>query len=117
MLEPPDLDLTFGNESERGVALAEFLVACVALEEWRSLARSHQPVPQDQLARLRSAEPGESSEAKLRRWAALFDDELTAVFESRNRVAHGLRMSDGELRGAHWLASHLLQLVQPAAVA
>jgi len=48
-------------------------------------------------------EHGDTVEIKLRRWASLFGDEIEAVMESRNRVVHGLRLSDRELLSAHWL--------------
>jgi len=116
VLEPPDLKRVFGSERERGRALAEFLLACLALDDWQTVAFSRRPLPQDRRALLQSAEPGDSPELKLGRWVALYEDELIAVFESRNRIEHGLRISDGELRGAHWLATHLLELLQPVAV-
>jgi hypothetical protein len=51
---------------------------------------------------------------KLAGWADLFDDELRAVSDARNRAVHGIRIGDRELRGAVWLARNLLALVESA---
>jgi hypothetical protein len=114
MLEEPSLDLPFVDERERGLAFAQLLSACVELEKWQELALNPKSLSSDQRhALIGSLEAGDTVELKLRRWASLFDDELRAVFESRNRVVHGLRLGDKELRGAVWLAQHLLSLIHP----
>lgn len=101
MLESPDLDQAFGGERERTRVIAQFLSACVELEDWKHLVGAAIPPP------------GDTTESRRRRFLALFDEELTAVFDARNRVVHGLRLSDRELRGAVWLAQRLLAVIRP----
>lgn len=112
MLEPPNLDSPFQDESERASVMATFLTACVQLEEWKDLAQGLSAISAHQREVLqRSLEKGDFPEQKLQRWATLFDDEIEAAFASRNRIAHGIKINDRELRGAHWLALHLLELI------
>lgn len=114
MLEDPALELPYADESDRGRALAELLSACADLEEWRSAAQHPITLGSAQRDALAvGLVGGDSVEMKLQRWVSLFEDEISAVLETRNRVVHGLRLSDKELRGAVWLARHLLGLVGP----
>jgi hypothetical protein len=110
---PPDLDLPFANDRERARALAAFLENCGAIETWVEYAASPTTIPAEVRKTLElSIEPGDALELKLRRWANLFADEIRAVLDARSRVIHGMGLGDKELRGATWLANHLLGLVQ-----
>jgi hypothetical protein len=114
VLEEPYLGLPFVDERQRGLALAQLLSACVELEKWQEPALNPNSLSSDQRhALISTLDAGDTVESKLRRWASLFDDELRAVFESRNRVVHGLRPGGKELRGAVWLAQNLLSLIHP----
>lgn len=114
MLEEPYLDQPFVGERERGLALAQFLSACVELEKWQELALNPDSLsPDERHALVGSLDEGDTVEAKLGRWVSLFDDELRAVLESRNRVVHGFRLGDKELRGAVWLSQNLLSFIRP----
>jgi hypothetical protein len=118
VLDKPHLDLPFADERERGLALAQLLNACVELERWEELVLDPAGLSLDERHALSdSLDVGDTVESKLRRWASLFGDELRAVLESRNRVVHGVRLGDPELRGAVWLAQGLLGLLHPIGAA
>lgn len=116
MLEPPDLDHPL-TEQDRAVTLARFLGTCVGLEYWLRLADGDH-VPSDvRDAMSTRMQGGDSPELMLTRWQNLFEEELRAVFHSRNRLVHGVRLTDKELRGADWLANQLLRLIDPGLAA
>lgn len=117
MLEPPGLRTPYANDSERGAALAELLGACMAIEQWLRVAAERKLTPDRSATLSKSLQPGDTPELKLERWSALFDEELRAVIDARNRAIHGVRLGDAELRGAVWLARHLLRLLDPAQAA
>jgi hypothetical protein len=115
MAEAPDLTVPFENDRERGVFLADLLYLTTQLDQWRDWSLNIEALSPGQRAQLASAVgPGDTPDLKLQRWITLFDDELRAVSDARNRAVHGIRLSDRELRGAVWLARHLLELVEPA---
>lgn len=116
MVEPPDLKTPFENDSERAIALAELLQACAALERWIYLAANPERMTDEQRSEIGPLlDPDDLPEDKLRRWGSIFDQELRAVIDARNRAVHGLRLGDTELRGATWLAKRLLDLVTQGA--
>jgi hypothetical protein len=118
MVEPPDLHVPFGSDSERAAELARLLNLCSELERWLNLAAGPIVLSEERRAVLvASLAPGDTPESKLSRWATLFEDELRVVFDSRSRAVHGIRLGDPELRGTTWLADHLLQLIGPATAA
>lgn len=117
MLEPPDLSRPFVGDQDRAEALVGLLRACEDLRRWIVLADVDH-LPEEAVDDLSvRVQPEESSEMMLARWRSLFDDELQAVFDSRNRFVHGLRLTDKELRSAQWLARELLRLVDPSEAA
>ena len=111
---PPDLSTPFASDKERTAAVARLLWSCFELELWQAAATGTLGEAQRQTLR-RGLAPGDTPEGKLQRWAALFDEELRAALATRNAVAHGQRVSDPDLRGAEWLALHLLSLLDPDA--
>jgi hypothetical protein len=114
MAELQSIAAPFENDSERSACLVELLHLSAQLERWRELAISPEALPSDRRTDLASAAvPGDDPVLKLTRWVSLFDDELRAVFDARNRAIHGIRLGDRELRGATWLARHLLELIEP----
>jgi hypothetical protein len=113
MFDPPDLDLPFNDDRERATVLARFLGLCIELESWHEYAMIPELLtPARRRVVKASTQLGDTPEQILARWIANFRDELEAAFDSRNRVVHGLRLSDRELRGAEWLARQLLQLIE-----
>jgi hypothetical protein len=113
MPQQPDLETPFTDERERGAAFATLLGACVELERWRALARAELP-PGSSEQPTHATEVGDPAGFEPARWLELFEDELLAVFDVRNRVVHGVRLSDTELRSANWLAVELLGLLTAA---
>jgi hypothetical protein len=112
MVEPPDLERPFAGDSERAVTLAELLRACVELEKWINLSADPARLTPEQKGSINtSANSNVSPEQGLQRWETVFDDELRAVIDARNRAIHGIRLGDAELRGASWLARGLLALL------
>jgi hypothetical protein len=113
----PQLDLPYRDEDERAGDLFRLIELDRRLHEWLDLAsRPPYEWPADALDTVIHAPPylaGDSPEAKLRRWASLFNEEIQIVREVRNRLVHNLRVTDGELRGAVWIAHHLLALLGP----
>lgn len=112
VFEPPELDRPFTSERDRADAMARFLRAFNELEFLGDFAgldtlpahvRSHMSAS--------SLAPGDSIEHRLRRWSNLFSDEITALRDARNRMVHGIAVSDAELKGADWLARQLLRMV------
>jgi hypothetical protein len=115
MAEAPDLATPFQNDSERGRYLLDLLQLTTQLEQWRDWALNPDALsPRHRAVLATSMAPGDSPELKLAGWADLFDDELRAVSDARNRAVHGIRIGDRELRGAVWLARNLLALVESA---
>jgi hypothetical protein len=115
MVESPDLSTPFANDSERALYLAELLELSAELERWNGLAASYGILSAEQRREVLvgTAIPGDDAGKKLKRWSTLFDEEIQAVLDARNRAVHGVRLGDPELRGATWLAHHLLDLVLP----
>jgi hypothetical protein len=117
-MEPPELDRPFTTERERTEALSTFLDACIALQTWLDTARANVSMSPDQRQILSMRlESGDSPEQKLGRWANLFDDELKATLDVRNRIVHGMAVPDRDLRGCTWLARRLLSYLEPATAA
>ena len=112
MFEQPDLSKPYSNEAERAAALSVLLRLSLELEQWLDAAAY--PGGMSPARRATLSFPiieGDNPESRISRWANLFDDELRVVLDSRNRVVHGLRLNDKEIRGAVWLAGQLLRLV------
>ena len=114
MAEAPDLTAPFENDRERGTYLADLLYLTTQLDQWRAWAMNPDARSVQQRDTLSTTLAGDNPELSLERWANLFDDELRAVSDARNRAVHGIRLGDRELRGAVWLARHLLELVESA---
>jgi hypothetical protein len=114
MVEPPDLQAPFRNDTERSLELAALLKSSVALERWLQLSADPMSIPGDLRGLLEdSIQGGDTVELRLRRWANVYSEELRAVLDARNRAVHGIRLTDTELRGAAWLARYLLGLLEP----
>lgn len=117
LTDPPDLAARFADDSERGRALADVLHASNEIETWLQYAADPTSLPADARASLEAdLAAGDAPELKLQRWRSLFADEIRAVLDARNRIVHGIRLTDAEIRGASWLARRLLLLIgSPAA--
>jgi len=110
-LDPPALDRNLGTE-ERAAVLAEVLHADATLQRLaRFVSVAESDWPQDIKALFsRSPVETEQPEDVLRRWWNLFQDEVTLVHHTRNRLVHQVRVSDAELLKASWLANHLIEI-------
>ena len=119
MLEPPDVADVFASDEERADAIVELVGVDRRLREWRDAREGiSEELPPDLRRRLlhQERELGDSPEARLARWVTIFLGDLEIVHDTRSRVVHGLRTTDGEIRGAIWLGRRLLELLEgPAA--
>lgn len=108
-----DLDRRYADEDERATAIVRLLTLDQELRVWSEVSLD---VPitlsTDQRDRLRAVlVPGDIPELKLKRWKEMFDEEIGVVHDARSRVVHSVSVGDPELRGAVWLAEHLLELL------
>jgi hypothetical protein len=108
MAESPDLEVPFTNDSERAAFIAELLSLSARLQLWRDQATNLAPVTE---------ETQKKSDLRPSEWADIFETELEALFAARDRVVHGIRLSDRELRGAVWLAQQLVELLESRTIA
>jgi hypothetical protein len=114
MLEPAGVNTPFSTDDERAEAIERLLVRDRELQWWLTIARaSESELPSDIRDRLvrQPLQAGDSPEFRLRRWASVFQEEIDMIHDTRSRVVHGIRTSDGDIRGAVWLAVHLLGLL------
>ena len=112
-LEPPDVDRALGTE-ERAAELAALLQADAELQQLAAfvdVAESEWPPDICALAP-RSPLPAESASQFLQRWWLLFEDEVSLVHQTRNRLVHQLPVSDAELLRARWWAMRLIGIVR-----
>lgn len=112
--EPPDLDKPFSGPREKTEVLSRILDLSVALEAWRDSAASGGLTDSQRLQLLSHLGDYDTPERKLRVWANLFADELSAVLSVRNGIIHGRPIGAKDLRAAEWLANRLLEYLQPA---
>jgi hypothetical protein len=114
MAESPDLEVPFTNDSERAGYIAELLSLSARLQLWRDQA-THMAPPTEEARTARRGvrpEPRHRHDLAPNEWANLFETELDALFAARDRVVHGMRLGDRELRGAVWLAEQLVELLE-----
>lgn len=114
MLEPPDLAQSFASDRQRADSIVELVTIDRHLQDWVHVrAQMSDELPPGVRGRLlqQPARPGDSPEARLARWVAIFGDDLEIVHDTRSRVVHGVRTPDGEIRGAVWLGRRLLDLL------
>jgi len=111
----PELDRPYLDEDDRAADFETLIQLDRRLYGWLELAsRPAGPVRRellDALAGAGSTGKLTLSEAELRHWASVFGEEIQIVRHVRNRLVHGIEVSDSELRGAVWMAARLLALV------
>ena len=112
-LTPPDLGKPYSTETDRADAREALLLYWAAIESLIKLAK--QPASQwsDQqkslFPSLTQSGPPEPPDRRLQRWLDLYTDEINLVMDVRNRLVHGGTMvTDPELRGAVYLARHVI---------
>jgi hypothetical protein len=113
-LTPPDLGKPYSTEADRADAREALLLYWVAIESLIKLAK--QPASQwsDQQKSLfpsPSAQggPPEPPDRRLQRWLDIYSDEINLVRDVRSRLVHGgMLVTDPELRGAVYLARHVV---------
>jgi hypothetical protein len=110
-LEPPNLDLALSTE-ERAKLLADILRMDADLQHLAVYVRVPETDWPTEIKALFSRSPLETERPAdvLRRWWILFQDEVTLLHETRNRLVHQVRVSDAELLRARWLASLLMEV-------
>lgn len=115
MLEPPDTAQRFVSDEERADAIVRLVGIDRRLRDWLQLrVEKPEQLPEDVRARLlrHPVGSGESPESRLARWVTVFGDDIDTIHDTRSRVVHGLRASDGEINGAIWLGLRLLALLE-----
>jgi hypothetical protein len=109
---PPDLSQLFTTEAERSEAREALLLYWHAIELLLRLA--DQPASQwsdQQRSLFPHSVPGGPSEPpqdRLQRWLTVYGDEIKTIRDVRNRVVHRGIVTDPELRGAVYIARHVI---------
>jgi hypothetical protein len=111
-LTPPDLGRPYGTEADRVDAREALLLYWNVIESLVVLADlpGSQWSPQ-QASLFPSSVPGgppEPPQHRLQRWLNLYSDEISVIREVRNRLVHRGIVADSELRGAAYLARHVI---------
>ncbi len=107
---PPELNEPFKDATERGLARQQLLDYYSRLEEVRQLAVLPSELWEpEQAERFPTSASGHSEHPaeRLRRWRALFTEELRHLKMARDAAVHE-RIPDVELRTADYLARRLL---------
>lgn len=111
-LTPPDLGKPYSTEAERADAREALLLYWYAIEALTKLA--DQPTSEwspQQTSLFPSSVPGgppEPAQHRLQRWLNLYTDEINIIRDVRNRLVHRGIVTDSELRGAVYLARHVM---------
>ena len=114
-LTPPDLSQPYGTEAERAAAREALLLYWYAIESLTRLADQPPAQWSPQQMGLFSGSvqegPPEPPQQRLRRWRNLYEDEINIIRDVRNRLVHGGLVTDPELRGASYIARHVISTV------
>ena len=120
---PPDLGRPYGSAQERAADAENLIVYWYALEALIALARiPHQNWSGAQAALVDGFSHGggeqrlmpDAQAERLRRWTALYREELDLIRDVRNRIVRADIVTDPELVGATWLARQVLATVAGA---
>ena len=115
MLEPPDIARRFESDDERAEAIVRLADLDRRIQAWHKVSADSGDALPTQVRELllrRPMPPGETPELRLNRWMMIFNDDIDTVHDARARVIHGVRVPDVDLRGAVWLAQHLIDLLE-----
>ena len=114
-LTPPDLGRPYSTEADRAADREGLLSYWDAIKVLTKLAS--QPAsewsPQQESLFPRSVQSGppEPPQQRLQRWISLYRDEIEIIRNVRNRLVHEGTVTDPELRGASYLARHIISTV------
>lgn len=115
MREPPELHEPFRSEDERAEHIAALLELDRELESLRTAASlsGAELMSSPAWKHLSKVRPGtgDSVELRLRRYLGIFEKDLAAIRQARNRVVHSTWISDEDLRAAVWLGNEVLKLI------
>jgi hypothetical protein len=111
--QPPDLSQPYGTKRERDADREAVLVLYwYAIDQLTRLAE--QPANQwspEQAALFPGSVPSgppEPPQHRLQRWLTVYGDEIRTVKDIRNKLVHLQPVADSELRGAVYLARHVI---------
>ena len=116
MLEPPEIRQPFKNDAERQAGIVGLFELDEQLQQFIDAGRqlADTGVMPDDIRLKIQRQPvlqGDTPEARLRRWANLFEDDADKVHDVRSRVIHGILVPDADIKGAIWLGRHILDLI------
>jgi hypothetical protein len=117
MLQPPDVNDPFVSDDERAEWIVRLLTLDRELQRWLlAAAEADRGLEPEYRALLltQPMQPGDSPELRVKRWASVFREEIDTIHDARSRVVHNIRTSDADIRGATWLAAHLLAMLRGA---
>jgi hypothetical protein len=112
-VEPPGLDRALSTD-ERAVLLRALLDADEFLQRAAASVELPESAWSQDVRACFSQSPirHEPPASILQRWWNLFNEEVTLVHETRNRIVHGLSVSDAEILRAQWIARHLIEITE-----
>lgn len=106
---PPDLGKPYSTEAERAADRERLLAYWYGVDSLVQLAgRPAARWSPEQLQLFESRDSQEHPAHRLQRWRSLYEEEISAIRDVRNRLVHTGRISDPELRGATWLARSII---------
>lgn len=106
---PPDLGKPYSTEAERAADRERLLAYWYGVDSLVQLAgRSASRWSPEQLELFQSSGSQEDPARRLQRWRSLYEEEVSAIRDVRNRLVHTGRVTDPELRGATWLARSII---------
>ena len=112
MSQPPDLSQPYRTESERISDREALLLYWYAIEQLTRLAElpadRWSPKQESLFPRSVPGGPPEPPQRRLQRWLTVYGDEVRTIKDIRNRLAHLVPVADSELRGALYLARHVV---------
>jgi hypothetical protein len=117
---PPDLSRPYRSDADREKDMERLLVCWDALDRLIALSKVEPGRWSTSQAELVSefppakedvAVPPDKQAQRLRRCTRLFEDELSLIERTRNRVAHHELVTDPELLGNTWLARQVLAAI------
>jgi hypothetical protein len=110
-LTPPDLGRPYSTEAERAADREATLVYWDAIKVLTKLA--NQPASDWTQQQQDLFPPPHPPHKRLQRWYRLYKEEIEIIHDVRSRLVHGGRgiVMDQELRGAAYLARHIISTV------